>query len=770
MAPRANPPPKKNRARFGVKFSLKIIKGDLPPDTEYLDDDFDENLSTLAVADVDINEGHVAEHHLQAALATTAVFIPTPCSLSSVDNYDQLYGATQWKDPITYLQSNQTVEEACANALVDHDYTYYMDEFDKQWLDKNNKDARGEGTSSSARSSRKNKEKESDMCTPAEISEDEFEVVMSLMEKYVDQKILRGDAPDFEFFTGFFLEPLSPSLFASFSVPSWIPPPAQLVRIARTIYPHWRHRRTLVSGRRIQPALNFDESDFPNESYICFRRRDNKPVRKTRGGLVVNHAEKLANLQHNLSQVLDIANSVLQRENIKQSAASESQALWNARQPMADFLRQFPAMMTKADEDRLTEKPKKIKPAKSSLLPKVKVLPPTQSSSPAQAPAPPAVQPSERHAEVQQDIARRMLQETENLKRRGYLDLTDDPVQSAYLPRPEKLWVDVASKTSPPPELATRIARPLRLRVGRGGRQFIDRRSSSHPYLSPLRNHRSHADSDDSLDFDEEATRRLRAQWRFDTDSSWTGGPSEEDARELVDEFDDTYIVHRLQWSVESRKAEPSQISDLSLVSDASLTVQTPDGRSRKALPFLTNAIHLATVQNYPDVHSYLIAAGVAKANPQPTASAQAQAMAHARAVAQQRQDSSALSHQTPTTSAAPIPASVSSTISTPISARPRTLRDAPLPHPLPNGTGNSNAGGQAHNVVKSSIPLGNASHNQNQMPPPLAPTQMTNGRAIYVPSLAAANASFKVPVMQRATTTSSPVPIRSVAVNGDSK
>lgn len=120
--------------------------------------------------------------------------IPTPGAVRLVDNYEQLYPSARWKDPISYLQTTQTVEEACTNALVDHEYaTYYMDEIDKQWLDKNNQEARGEGTSaqgatSAPRSARKGKEPE--MGVPVSITEDEFELVMGLLEKVTDQKVI----------------------------------------------------------------------------------------------------------------------------------------------------------------------------------------------------------------------------------------------------------------------------------------------------------------------------------------------------------------------------------------------------------------------------------------------------------------------------------------------------------------------------------------------------------------------------------------------------
>lgn len=73
-----------------------------------------------------------------------------------------------------------------------------MDERDKEWLDKNNEEARGEGTSiqgavsvsgtrTSARSA-KAKGKEPDVSQPVVISEDEFELVMGLYEKITHEK------------------------------------------------------------------------------------------------------------------------------------------------------------------------------------------------------------------------------------------------------------------------------------------------------------------------------------------------------------------------------------------------------------------------------------------------------------------------------------------------------------------------------------------------------------------------------------------------------
>jgi len=83
------------------------------------------------------------------------------------------------------------VEESIAGGIA-NGFTYYMDERDKEWLDRNNEEGRGEGTSaqgavsvSSPRTSRsaKAKGKEPEASQPVVISEDEFELVMGAFEK-----------------------------------------------------------------------------------------------------------------------------------------------------------------------------------------------------------------------------------------------------------------------------------------------------------------------------------------------------------------------------------------------------------------------------------------------------------------------------------------------------------------------------------------------------------------------------------------------------------
>lgn len=128
---------------------------------------------------------------------TQAAFIPTPDSTGVVDNYDKHYSPKAWKDPSSYISTSQTVEEHIAGGIA-NGFTYYMDERDKEWLDKNNEQARGEGTSAqgalsspvtrtSARSL-KAKGKEPETLQPVVISEDEFELVMGVFEKVTHER------------------------------------------------------------------------------------------------------------------------------------------------------------------------------------------------------------------------------------------------------------------------------------------------------------------------------------------------------------------------------------------------------------------------------------------------------------------------------------------------------------------------------------------------------------------------------------------------------
>jgi enhancer of polycomb-like protein len=141
------------------------------------------------------NQGNERITRGKSTTTTQPAVIPTPDSTGVVDNYDEFYRPNKWKDPATYAVASATVEENIVNGLSSG-FTYYMDERDKEWLDKNNEEARGEGTSAqgavsgmrtSSRSA-KVKGKEPEASQLVTVSEDEFELVMGVFEKVTHER------------------------------------------------------------------------------------------------------------------------------------------------------------------------------------------------------------------------------------------------------------------------------------------------------------------------------------------------------------------------------------------------------------------------------------------------------------------------------------------------------------------------------------------------------------------------------------------------------
>ncbi|KAJ7132115.1 enhancer of polycomb-like-domain-containing protein [Mycena epipterygia] len=576
----------RNRNRITNKYRLKIIHGNIDTDPFIPDEDDEKSRSNLAVAGVDQDDAN--EHHLQAVLSEAAqrnystqrstrgsndkksvppaAYIPTPDSTGIVDNYEQLYPSNKWKDPVTYVCTSTTVEEAISNSLA-HDCTYYMDERDKEWLDKNNEEARGEGTSaqgamssvrSSARSA-KAKGKEPELSSPVVVSEDEFELVVGLFEKVTHEKTehlhLSLDGMPFPPFSDYhdtFAAPLVPSDFAAFAVPSWIPPPSTLVRIARAIYPHWKERRLEREGHRIIPILNGDENDILNESYICFRRREIKAVRKTRASQVTS-SDKLLRLQGEFAYPLDLAKSVLARETLKQECARQAQNVWEKRLAVVDLKRKFPTLGDKADDELLIDKERPSKKPETSRLPGLKIRTPNDPSA-TSARIEPLMRPQARSAMIQSKIDMELTRQRDH----HWEDGINNAYQAPMIPYTSRLFKYVPPVGSPAwpnsPAVSVEeepmVPRAVRVRVGRGGRIMLDRRRPAvAPAMSILQRSRSSlfAPPEDD-DMDVEDLNRLKERWRFDSDDCPAVGPdgADEQDRVLTDEYDPKYLRHSM--------------------------------------------------------------------------------------------------------------------------------------------------------------------------------------------------------------------------------
>lgn len=87
-----------------------------------------------------------------------------------------------------------------------------------------------------------------------------------------------------------------------------------------------------------------------NESYICFRRREVKAVRKTRASQA-NSSDKLAALNRQLSEPLEIAKSIIKREYTKCQLGQLGLNVWQRRIAFVDLKRRNPSL----DSDPLNE-------------------------------------------------------------------------------------------------------------------------------------------------------------------------------------------------------------------------------------------------------------------------------------------------------------------------------------------------------------------------------------------------------------------------------
>ncbi|KAG9312626.1 enhancer of polycomb-like-domain-containing protein [Chiua virens] len=616
----------RNRNRVTNKTRLRVIHGNIDADPSSFEED-EEKAKTISTAGVDAEDAN--EHHLQAVLSAAShrqsavgrstrvsiVYIPTPDSRGIVDNYAELYPPNRWIQSNAYVRFSETVEESLSGGLIDS-FTYYMDERDKEWLDRINEEARGEGTSvqgavsgsgTSTRScpqrSAKAKGKEAEPVQAVSITENEFELAMGIFEKVTHDKteflhhgLESGMVfPPFSDYQDVFSSPLPPSIFASFSVPTWVPLPAQLLRSAKVVYPYWRERRIERGGHRIIPTLNFDETDVTNESYICFRRREIKSVRKTRASQATS-SDKLLRLQAEFAQSLELAKTLAAREILKKENAQQVVQVWEKRLEFAELKHKFPGLGAREDEELLHEKERVAKKPRvdSGRVTGLKIrtrefgdpgTPSLQTEV--------AIRPRERlsliSAAIDRDLTRRKERD------HGYEDTLENPYQRPSVPYPRRYWKAISPTTWPSrsssldtEESGFEHLRYLRRRVARSGNTVVDRRDAfirRHGF-SPS-SHQTHCSfgrrlEDDVDDANDEHLRRLRERWRFDDDDNpmATSEGIDEQDRVLIDDFSAKHLRHMMTLLTE---ADQQHINN-----DATLVLVSTEGRHQSVLPFRT--------------------------------------------------------------------------------------------------------------------------------------------------------------------------------------
>ncbi|KAK7029405.1 Enhancer of polycomb-like protein 1 [Paramarasmius palmivorus] len=581
----------RNRNRINNKSRLKIVHGNIDADPIIPDEDEEKNRLLQSVAGVDQEDAN--EHHLQQVLSEAAqrnqsshrstrgqekekkedipsAFIPVPEANGVVTDHEKLYPPNRWKDPAGYIFSTSTVDEA-ANAALANGFTYYMDERDAEWLTRNNEEARGEGTSAqgavspsgirtSARSA-KGKSKEPDSSQPVAMSEDEFELVMGLLEKTTHEKTeflhhsfseLR-DRDDISCVLG-----LSRHLFVT------------------TTYFNIYFILITFLAPTIRPANPYSSGSIPLLERKATRERWSPNYTRTQHAMSKQLGKpahrrlhlriNLHDYKQNLPFRSDLARSILTREELKRDSLRHSQHIWEQRMQMVELRLQNPALVEKGDDELLVDKERLRKP--ECLLSQIQEL---------------------QHP-LLRSLGRKTYAQSSKIGSNTYMAKQkendqhwEDVVDTGYVLPPSSYGSrlfkyispsqsDNESTRSQPPR------RPVRMRYGRGGRVLMDRRVQINGL--PTRRDRI---ADDRMDVDaedEERDRRLAERWKFDSDDGPTYGPngSDEQDRIMVDDFDHRYLRYTVPLLTEQEVT--------CLLNDPTFVRYTPDGRKEPYVPF----------------------------------------------------------------------------------------------------------------------------------------------------------------------------------------
>ncbi|GFF35714.1 enhancer of polycomb-like protein 1 [Aspergillus udagawae] len=462
----------------------------------------DEVHNALQQVETGVEKAEESEFHLQAAISATAqgkvneAHIPTPETVLSNLRYDELYPPI-FSQPATYIRFSSTVEDCCG---CPYNMTEEDDVFLKIFNEKREPSNR--------------------------ITEDQFEEVMYFFEETAQTKqpFAAVDSPPVLSFAD-----MQDSMDATVE--------ESVKRFAKDIYEHWQLRRIATGNRPLLPSLKFETGQETDDTdpYVCFRRREVRQIRKTRGR-DAQSADKLRRLRKELEDARQLVALVRQRELARKEMLSMERQIFLQRSEVKEMKRKL--NIKDDDEDLINQKPKK-KPAEAPAsqrptAPQVRMpqKPGTQAADDLQLLE--DVQ-AEKENEILRDIKQNI---AKHIKwNEGYVDFTRAPLS----PPPEKTFqaafrpaittqlptppssdssdnmmlhsaLDTANSLSFRDKLVPRTWEmnedtsripSFRRRIGRGGRLMIDRRnlvSRCRIELDPLKADRFKYDREDSDD------------------------------------------------------------------------------------------------------------------------------------------------------------------------------------------------------------------------------------------------------------------------------
>jgi enhancer of polycomb-like protein len=249
-------------------------------------------------------------------------YIPTRDTTESTLDYDRYYHNV-FREPHTYIRFSSTVEDCLSGA------PYCMSEDDDGFLKDYN----------SRQKSPKTK------CPEAT-----FEYVMNFFEETARDKqeyaARIGDVPELS------LEEMESSPYIE---EEEILPPEAKKFVGKPFHDHWVLQRKKRFNQPLMPTLKFERNMEADESdpYVCFRRREHRQVRKTRGrDAQVN--EKLKRLRNELELARQLMHNVKMREHFRQTQFEVDKRVFEHRHKVKDTKRHLG--IKEGDEDLVNQK------------------------------------------------------------------------------------------------------------------------------------------------------------------------------------------------------------------------------------------------------------------------------------------------------------------------------------------------------------------------------------------------------------------------------
>lgn len=137
----------------------------------------------------------------------------------------------------------------------------------------------------------------------------------------------------------------------------------------KEIYEHWKTRRLAESNTSLLPGLKFETGADTDDSdpYVCFRRREVRQSRKTRGR-DAHSAEKLKKLRKELEESRKLMASIRQREILKREQLAVERQLFEQRTNLRQVKLNLPEQYKAGDEDLLINQKVSLTPPTHDLV------------------------------------------------------------------------------------------------------------------------------------------------------------------------------------------------------------------------------------------------------------------------------------------------------------------------------------------------------------------------------------------------------------------